>query len=311
MTAVVSNRGAAARSERARALGPTDLVLSYLTVPRAGLEDRIGAAADAGYAGIAMHLGGWKRLRREGWTIEQVGAVLDDHDQLLVEIEFLQGWSAGPDGEDRAQEEERLAFELADGLGARHLQLGGNQGGEGRSDANQGPDVDRLAESFAGVCDRAAEHGLLVSLEYLPEMTDIGSVGEALEVVRRAGRPNGGICVDSWHHERGPDTLETLAAVDGSSITSVQLDDGVTLRTEPDYVTDTSTNRLPPGEGEFDLVGLLRTLDGLGVRAPLGLEVISPSVAKSGDATAVARRVADGMRTVLARFHDTRRDQPG
>ena len=114
--------------------------------------------------------------------------------------------------------------------------------------------------------------------------------------------------MDSWHHERGPDTLETLAAVDGSSITSVQLDDGAALRTEPDYITDTSTNRLPPGEGEFDLVGLLRTLDGLGVRAPLGLEVISPSVAQSGDATAVARRVADGMRTVLARFHDTQRD---
>lgn len=283
-------RTAAERAELARALGPTDLVLSSLTVPRATPEERIAGAAAAGYAGISLHLGNWKRLKREGWTIDAVAELLDRHDQLLVEIEFLQAWAGPPSAGPRAEEEERLAYELAAGLGARHLQLGGPHHG----------DVDAAAEAFAGVCDRAAEHGLLVSLEYLPEMTNIGSAAEALAIVARAGRPNGGICVDSWHHERGPDTLETLAAIDGARVTSVQLDDGRVPRTEADYVTDTSTNRLPPGEGDFDLVGLLHTLRALGVRAPLGLEVISPVVA-AAEPAAVARRVADGMRRVLAR----------
>jgi sugar phosphate isomerase/epimerase len=57
---------------------------------------------------------------------------------------------------------------------------------------------------------------------------------------------------------------------------------------------------MAPGEGGFDLVGLIRTLDGLGVDAPLGLEVISPSLAASGPPGTVARRCADGMRAVLA-----------
>ncbi|MGD9751840.1 MAG: sugar phosphate isomerase/epimerase family protein [Acidimicrobiia bacterium] len=283
-------RTAAERAERARALGPTDLVLSSLTVPRATVAERVAAAAEAGYAGIALHLANWKRLQREGWTTERVADILDRHDQLLVEIEFLQSWAGPPSMRERAAEEERLAFELAAGLGARHLQLGGPYHA----------DVDAAAEAFAGVCDRAAEHGLLVSLEYLPEMTNIGSAAEALVIVERAGRPNGGICVDSWHHERGPDTLATLAHIDGARVTSVQLDDGRIPRTEPDYLTDTSTNRLPPGEGDFDLVGLLHTLRAMGVRAPLGLEVISPAVA-AAHPSAVARRVADGMRAVLAR----------
>jgi sugar phosphate isomerase/epimerase len=289
-------RAAAERADRARALGTYDLVLSHLTVPRVGFEERVAAAAGAGFAGIGLNFGGWKRLRREGWTVAALADVLDRHDQLLVEIEFLQAWGGPPALADRAAEEEALAFELAEGLGARHLQLGGPfQGTVDGFDA----DVDRLAEALAGVCDRAAEHGLLVSLEYLPEMTTVGSVSDAVEVVTRADRPNGGVCVDSWHHERGPDTLDVLAAIDGARIASVQIDDGSATRTEADYQTDTSTNRLAPGDGDFDLVGMLRTLSTLGVDAPLGVEVISPTIAARPTAV-IAERLAAGCRRVLA-----------
>lgn len=289
-TAAMTGRTASQRAEQALALGRHDLVLSTLTIPRAGFEERVAAAAGSGYAGIGMHLGSYRRLLRDGWTIPAMAAALDRHDQLLVEIEFLQLWAGPPESEDEAAEQERLAFELADGLGARHLQLGGPY---------HGP-VERAAEAFAGLCDRAAERGVLVSLEYLPEMTNVESSAQALAIAGLADRPNGGICVDAWHHERGPDTLADLAAIDGARVTSVQMDDGPAVRTEADYVTDTSTNRMAPGEGGFDLVGLIRTLDGLGVDAPLGLEVISPSLAASGPPAAVARRCADGMRGVLA-----------
>ena len=315
-------RTAAQRATEARALGPTDLVLSHLTVPRAGFEERVAAAAVGGFAGIGLNLGGYKRLRREGWGIDDLAAVLDHHDQVLVEIEFLQAWSGGPSSFERAEEEAHLAFELAAGLGARHLQLGGlyrqarsaggptgvagsaggSGGGPAGLDLAEPGDFDfgRAAEAFAALCDRAAALDLCCSIEYLPEMTAIGSAAAAAVVVRDAGRANGGICVDSWHHERGPDTLDTLAGLDGRLIASVQLDDGGPRPPGMDYQTDTATNRLVPGEGAFDLAGLLHMLRGLGVTAPIGLEVISPSLAGSGDAEAVARRVADGMRAVLA-----------
>jgi len=304
--AVVTTRTAAQRAAEARALGPTDLVLSHLTVPRAGFEERVAAAAAAGFAGIGLNLGGYKRLRREGWSLDELAAVRDHHGPLLVEIEFLQAWSGGAGSLERAREEADLAFELAAGLGARHLQLGGMYRGAG-SDGSAGPggaddvefDLGRAAEAFAAVCDRASAFELRCSIEYLPEMTAIGSAADAAAIVRDAGRANGGICVDSWHHERGPDTLATLAAFDGGLIASVQFDDGHPRPPGLDYQTDTATNRLAPGEGSFDLAALLHTLRGLGVTAPIGLEVISPSLAASGDAATVARRVAEGMRAVL------------
>lgn len=284
-----SARSAAERAELARALGPTDLVLSHLTLPRADAVERVAAAAGAGFAGIGLHVAGWKRLRREGWTTSQLAALLDEHGQLLVELEFLQKWGGPASQAEEAAIEERLLFELADGVGARHVQVGGPYHGS----------VEQAAAAFAGLCDRAAERGLLVSLEYLPEMTNVGCVAEAIAIVAAADRPNGGVCVDSWHHERGPDTLATLAAIDGRWVTSVQLDDGPAQRGEADYMVDTSTNRLIPGDGAFDLVGLLGTLEALGVRAPIGLEIISPTIA-AGDPAEVARRAADGMRRVLA-----------
>lgn len=284
-------RRTADRSNRAQDLGTDDLVLSHLTVPRVAFSERVAAAAAAGFAGIGLNIAGWKRLKREGWSIADLAEILDRHDQLLVEIEFLQDWAGPPESAVRAAEGESLAFELADGLGARHLQIGGPV---------HGP-MDDVVEAFAALCDRAAERGLLVALEYLPEMTNIGSSGEALAIVMAADRPNGGICIDAWHHERGPDSLADLGAIDARWIASVQMDDGPVPRIELDYQTDTSTNRLPPGEGGFDLVGLLRMLDAIGVNVPTCLEVISPALAASGSTEDIARRVADGMRSVLAK----------
>src|SRR5207302_213589 len=63
-------------------------------------------------------------------------------------------------------------------------------------------DVDDAAEAFAGLCDRAGEHGLVVHLEFLP-WSKIPDVGSAWEVVRLAGRSNGGIAIDAWHFFRG------------------------------------------------------------------------------------------------------------
>jgi sugar phosphate isomerase/epimerase len=54
-----------------------------------------------------------------------------------------------------------------------------------------------------------------------------------------------------------------------------------------------------PGQGEFDLVGLIRTLDGMGVDVPISIEVISLELDKRPPDEA-ARRMAEGARAVLA-----------
>ena len=79
---------------------------------------------------------------------------------------------------------------------------------------------------------------------------------------------------------------------------SVQLDDGPLLPEEEDYYTDCLENRRVPGEGEFDLVGILRLLDEMEVAAPISLEVISTELQALPPAQA-ARRIRDGFLEVV------------
>ena len=79
----------------------------------------------------------------------------------------------------------------------------------------------------------------------------------------------------------------------------VQLDDAP-AKPEADLFEETQHRRLLPGQGSFDLVGLIRTLDEIGSRAPLGVEIFSDALAKR-PVDAIARTPFDATRTVVAR----------
>ena len=64
--------------------------------------------------------------------------------------------------------------------------------------AGEMPTVEDMTERFAAVCDRAAEHGLIVGLEPIV-LGGLRHVAQAAEVVTGAGRPNGGVTVDLYH----------------------------------------------------------------------------------------------------------------
>lgn len=147
------------------------------------------------------------------------------------------------------------------------------------------------------MCDRAADHGLVVGLEFLP-FTDIVSVHDARNIVEAADRPNGGICVDIWHHERGARDLAAIAALPAELIKAIQMNDGPRQPADPDYYTDCLTNRMAPGDGEFDVAGFIAALREAGSTVSWSLEVCS--AAGWADPAPHVGRIADGMRAALA-----------
>jgi sugar phosphate isomerase/epimerase len=115
--------------------------------------------------------------------------------------------------------------------------------------------------------------------------------------VRRAGRANGGVAVDSWHFFRSGADWEALRSIPGESILGLQLDDGPAAP-EANLIDATLHDRLLPGEGEFDLTGLLGVLSEIGCQAPIGVEVFSDDLHQLS-ASDAARRAADATRAVL------------
>ncbi len=215
--------------------------------------------------------------RAEGLSDADMVAMLAAQGLGVAELDPAWWWLPGAtdihipphlDSEDIFRFGERDLFAMADTLGARSINAVDVFGGEW--------DVDGAAEAFAGLCRRAAEHDLLVHIEWLP-WSKIPDLATALRIVQLAGQPNGGLNIDAWHLVRSGVGLDELGAVPGPLILGIQLDDGP-LDPEPDLVEATLHARELPGQGGFDLTGMVRALGQTGTRAPIGVEVFSDAL---------------------------------
>jgi sugar phosphate isomerase/epimerase len=267
-----------------------DLVWSHFSRPRFDdFDARLRAAAAAGFAGVGLYAPAFERMRDDGRAATDIAAAVAAHGLVLAEVETVRGWWAahGPQA-DECRTIEELAYELADAAGVRYLQA-------------IGPyecSVDQAAHGFAGLCDRAAEHGLNVGIEWLP-YTNITSAADARRIVEAADRPNGGYCVDIWHHVRGANDVDLLRQLPAEKIFAVQMNDGPALPQIDDYKADCLATRVPPGDGSFDCAGFIETMIEIGVTAPISLEVCSTKL-WAASAHHAAKVAADGMRRVLA-----------
>ena len=272
---------------------PDDLVLSSGAVENPPLEELADAAVAGGYAGVTLWPSAYHPGRPRGEPPGDIRAKLEDRGLYVQDVDAHIAW-VGPDDPGPPYMEEvpgRETFELAEAVGAR----GVNALLHGRGPA----DLDAAAEVFAGVCDRAAEHGLQAHLEFSRNRVYGRDLVEAAEVARATGRPNAGLMLDVWHVHFGPGSFADLERIDGSLVTGVQLSD--VPREKPENLAyATRYARLAPGEGALDLVDFLRALRASGCRAPLSLEVFdAPRTERLGPAT-FARDLADATRRLQA-----------
>lgn len=271
-------------------LGPDDLVLHAGTLRRASVAEKCAAAVAGGFRALTLYPEDVARARAGGLALADLARLIADHDLLLADLDPLLRWLPDepiPPGFAAATEPEFYA--IADALGARSLNVAQGFGAH--------VDVDRAAEALAGVCDRAREHGLLVTLEYLP-WSGIPDAKTALAIVERTGRANATLMVDTWHTFRGGAGDAQLRAIPGVRVGSVQINDAPAAAAG-DLVAETLNARLLPGEGDIPLVRWLRILDAVGSRAPIGVEVFSQAL-DALPPVEVGRRCGAAARAVLA-----------
>lgn len=280
---------------------PHDLVASYFTI--AGqilphepplvspipIAERIDAAARAGFTGMGFNFDDLAAAR-----IQHGDAVLRrmfaDAGMRWLELEALIDWFA--DGERRAvsDAQRRVALDQARAMGAFQIKIAGDMSGDWPLDA--------MAEAFVALCDEAARDGIRVTIELLP-ISNLPSIERGLAVIGAAGHPNGGLMFDSWHVQRGHIALADIAALPPGICTGVELDDGPAEASMDDLYTEMVDCRRLPGEGEFDLVGLVAATRAAGFHGPYGVEVLSDAQRALSPIEA-AQRAFDTTSAVLA-----------
>jgi sugar phosphate isomerase/epimerase len=267
------------------------LVLSHFTLARDHpLDDRIRAAAAAGFDGIGFFAGQYPVLG-DAWNDARIHECLDQHGVSMAEVEALSGWAAAV-LDDRYLEFERVVWSLVEEFEVPYVQAIGPVEGS----------VTDAGRRFGELCDRAADHGATVGLEFLP-FTNVVDATDALTIVEAAGRSNGGVCADIWHHARGADDLDLIRRIPPELLVRVQMSDGPAEPTLDDYRDDCLRYRVAPGDGEFDVDGFVDAVLDVGYDGPWDIEMChgadrtaSPD-ARLADASAGMRRVLERVRS--------------
>jgi sugar phosphate isomerase/epimerase len=268
--------GAVMSDSSRRALGRDDLIASHCTISgadalrpaRHSFAKRVAAAAAAGFSGIGWMPDDYAECRAAGLSDGELRAILDDHGIVPAELEFLFDWAHGGELGAAARRTEDRMYAMAEVFGTRHINVAELGAPDGM------PPLEAVAESFAAMCDRAATHGLLVALEFLP-WTGIPDPKTAWQICKMAGRRNGGLLVDSWHYFHSGTDAATLRSMPAEQIVAIQLDDAAAIAGPADMLQETQ-RRIMPGQGIFDLTGFIRLLDEIGVQAPISVEIIAP-----------------------------------
>jgi sugar phosphate isomerase/epimerase len=244
------------------------LVLCNVSVADIPLFEVIPAAARAGFDAISVYGGGLRRsIEREGISPAELAELVHENGLYVTDVEAVGDWlSPFPPDQPRWLDpgfDEAGFLELATVFGARTLVA-----------AHFGPatSVDEAARQFGRLCDRAADMGVAVALEY-PAMATIADAGTAWAIVQAAARPNGGLVHDLWHHDRSSAGDAELAQVPASAFLSIQLADAAAEAQGPP-IDDVRFRRLL-GAGDLEPADVLRGLVERGVRCPVGIEVLT------------------------------------
>jgi len=262
------------------------LSLSYYTVPELAPPAMVRAAASAGFEFVGVRLLNGQPGRDPAPLLESPALrsetlaclrdtgikVLDASGARLVPSTDLSAFAS--------------FFEAAAELGARHVLATGDD-----------PDESRLTDRFARLCESAQRFGLTVDIEFVPWMT-LASVSDAARMVRAVAHPALGIAVDALHFDRSGSRVDDLASLPRAWFRYVQLCDAPREwgRERDELLHAATRERLFPGEGAIDLVGVLRALP---AGIPVALEIPRETLSRTMAAPERLRLAVQATRRVL------------
>jgi len=224
--------------------------LSFLTVADVSPVEAVKIAAKCGYAAVGLRLLPAAPnevdypILNDSKLIKETRAALDDTGVRIADVEIVRIAS------DFEPNKYLQFLSTAEQLGARHILVAGND-----------PEQSRLIHHFAQFCELSKQFGLSCDLEFMP-WTNVKNLAQAEYIVNQSEQENAAILIDALHFDRSDSTIQQVKALDPKRLNYVQLCDGFAEYDPSDegLIKIARSNRLVPGQGEIDLIGLIRAL---------------------------------------------------
>lgn len=258
------------------------------TLPSTFAED-VAAYSDAGWDALEVWLTKLE-THLETHSLAETRKLLEDR-QLQPAAASYQGGLLLSQGEQRKAHYDhfRRRLDLCQQLGIPTLLVVADF-----TDAVDGTSLERAVVSLRQAAQWAAGFEVRLALEFRSSSRFCASLDTALALVAQAQEPNVGVNLDVFHYYTGPSKFEDLSLLSPASLAFVQLSDLSGLPRELAGDSD----RILPGDGDFQLVTILRQLRQTGYDGWLSLELMNPTLWKT-KATSVAELGYSALRRLL------------
>jgi 4-hydroxyphenylpyruvate dioxygenase len=269
---------------------------------RGTLEEKLRAAADAGFAGVEIFE---NDLIASSLSPRDVRAMLDDLNLSCDLYQPFRDFEGMPDAlRARTFDRAERKFDVMAELGASRILVCSNC-----SPAALG-DRQRIVDDFRELGERAAPRGIIVGYEALAWGRHVNDHRDAWAIVEQVDHPAIGIILDSFHSLSRKIPSESIRAIPGDKITYVQLADAPLL--DMDLLYWSRHFRNLPGQGGLDVAGYVAEILRTGYDGPLSLEIFNDRF-RSNAARLVAEdghRSLDYVRDAARRLLGQETDMP-
>ncbi|GGA49663.1 bifunctional sugar phosphate isomerase/epimerase/4-hydroxyphenylpyruvate dioxygenase family protein [Pelagibacterium lentulum] len=270
---------------------------SIATVSISGdLREKIAAIAAAGFDGVEIFEN--DLLAFDG-TPADIGRMVRDHGLALTLFQPFRDFEGMPEPQrSRTFDRAERKFDLMEDLGADLVLVCSNV-----SPAALGG-IDRAADDFRELGERAAKRNLRVCYEALAWGRHVNDHRDAWEIVRRADHPNVGLALDSFHtlsRKLDPDSIRSIPA---DKIFIVQLADAPQM--DMDLLYWSRHYRNMPGEGDLPVPEFMQAVASTGFDGYISLEIFNDQF-RAGSPRAIA---LDGWRSLVNLMDTVRRREP-
>ena len=253
------------------------LSLAHLTVLDTTPPELVTVAAAGGFRTIGIRLTATPSvgippydILRDGPLLRETLLRLADTGVSVLDTEFL-----------------RFEPDQPIGIPEGFLEVSARLGAESVLVMSAEPEESRTIERFCELCDRAAQYGLHVGLEFAI-YTGVRTLAHAADVVARSKRSNASVLIDALHFSRAGGLPAHVASVDPSLFRYAQICDAgpdIPAPTDtPNLVREARTGRLLPGEGVLPLKDLVAALPPdlpLAIEAPCRATADLPAVERA------------------------------
>lgn len=260
--------------------------LNSSTIRPTPILKKIEIAGRVGYTAIELWHDDIDAHLTNGGSLDDIRRALADQNLVVPTTIFVKGWfdTIGP-AHETALVECRRRLQQAAALGAIHAIAG---------PPPKKADRDLGARNYRELLELGLSLGVKPAMEFLGFVEDITKIEDALEIVEKAGHPQGTIVLDPFHIFRGGGSMESILKLKESQIAICHFNDSPTI---PPREQQHDRDRVYPGDGHVNLKHMLDLLRQIGYRRWLSLELFREDLWQR-DPLEVARVGLEKMRAV-------------